>query len=353
MQKKPQNDTLKTGITFGGEKMREVFNAKKKHILKLTAAMLLGVVMMANLSTQIYAAPKQMPDGNVFDAQFYAATYPDVVAVLGTDESVLYNHYLLCGKGEGRLPFAPDAAAQPTTATPIQAQSTGAKVMPDGNLFDAVFYAKTYPDVAAVLGTDEAVLYNHYLLLGSKEGRLPYELSAQELRNQEIYNKIMALKEMYPQGMRWDMNSTYIQPEGENRENGWAGLTRRGCQAFAYTVQDAVFGPSAKINWYQTGLSDWCMTYAGGRIVSQKGIWIPVGYTGQDPQINAKFEEYWNKIQVGDAIADCNHIVIVLTKADDHVTVVEGNYNNMVNWGRKITKEQLRVSLETVETPSW
>ena len=80
---------------------------------------------------------------------------------------------------------------------------------------------------------------------------------------------------------------------------------------------------------------------------------VPVGYTGQDPAINAKFEEYWNKIQVGDALADGNHIVIVLTKADDHVTVVEGNFNKMVNWGRKITKEQLRVSLFRVETPSW
>lgn len=341
--------------------MREKLNFKKNSILKLAAAMLLGLVMMANLSTKTYAAPKQMPDGNIFDAEFYAATYPDVAAVLGTDETVLYNHYLLCGLYEGRFPYAPNVQipiVTPDTTTvpaitPAVPQSIGAKVMPDGNLFDYVFYATTYPDVAAILGMDEAVLYNHYLLYGIFEGRLPYEFTAQEIRNQEIYNKIMALKEIYPQGMRWDMNSTYIQPMEENRENGWAGIERRGCQAFAYTIQDAVFGSSAEINWYQTGLDEWCWKYAGGQIVSQKGVWIPVGYTGQDPQINAKFEEYWNKIQVGDAIADCNHIVIVLTKADDHVTVVEGNFNNMVNWGRKITKEQLRVSLETVETPSW
>lgn len=328
--------------------MREKFNFKKSDISKLAAALLLGLVMMTGVSMETYAAPKQMPDGNVFDPEFYAITYPDVTAAFGTDEAILYNHYLLCGKAEGRLPYAPVASS-----APVITPGSSVKVMPDGNLFDAVFYAKKYPDVAAVFGTDETVLYNHYLLYGIFEGRLPYEFTVQELRNQEIYHKIMALKEIYPQGMRWDESNIYIQPKEEKRDNGWAGLTRRACQAFAYTIQDAVFGSSTQFNWYRTGLSDWCMANAGGMIVSQKGVWIPVGYTGQDPAINAKFEEYWSKIQVGDAIADCNHIVIVLTKEDDHVTVVEGNFNNMVNWGRKITKEQLRVSLETVETPSW
>lgn len=328
--------------------MREKFNFKKSDISKLVAALLLGLVMMTGVSMETYAAPKQMPDGNVFDPEFYAITYPDVTAAFGTDEAILYNHYLLCGKAEGRLPYAPVASS-----APVITPGSSVKVMPDGNLFDAVFYAKKYPDVAAVFGTDETVLYNHYLLYGIFEGRLPYEFTVQELRNQEIYHKIMALKEIYPQGMRWDESNIYIQPKEEKRDNGWAGLTRRACQAFAYTIQDAVFGSSTQFNWYRTGLSDWCMANAGGMIVSQKGVWIPVGYTGQDPAINAKFEEYWSKIQVGDAIADCNHIVIVLTKEDDHVTVVEGNFNNMVNWGRKITKEQLRVSLETVETPSW
>lgn len=328
--------------------MRERFDLKKNNIFKLAAAFVLGFVMMAGMSMESYAAPKQMPDGNVFDAQFYAETYPDVAAVYGTDETMLYNHYLLCGKAEGRLPYAPAASSAPVITT-----GSSVKVMPDGNLFDAVFYAKEYPDVAAVLGTDEQVLYNHYLMCGIFEGRLPYGNTVQEAKNQEIYNKIMALKEIYPQGMKWDESNIYIQPQEENRENGWAGLTRRACQAFAYTIQDAVFGSSAQINWYRTGLADWCMVNAGGLIVNQDGVWIPVGYYGQDSAINARFEKYWNKIQVGDAIADCNHIVVVLTKEDDHVTVVEGNYNGMVNWGRKITKEQLRVSLETVETPSW
>lgn len=330
--------------------MRKGFNFKKTGVFKLAAAFILGFVMMTAMSAEIYAAPKQMPDGNMFDAQFYATTYPDVAAVLGTDEAVLYNHYVLCGKSEGRLPFAS------TAATPAVAPTTGVKVMPDGNKFDAGFYATRYPDIAAVLGTDEAVLYNHYLLCGIKEGRLPYAEAEQDLKNQIIYNKIMALKEIYPEGMEWDMDNTYIQPQEENRENGWAGLTRRACQAFAYTIQDAVFGSSTRFNWYRTGLDTWCVKNAGGQIMASKDTqwaWVPVGYAGQDAEINAKFEQYWNKIQVGDAIADSNHIMIVLTKADDHVTVVEGNNGGKVKWGRKISKDILRISLSSIETPSW
>lgn len=41
-------------------------------------------------------------------------------------------------------------------------------------LFDPIYYAQTYPDVAAALGTDAEALYNHYVNFGQKEGRIPY-----------------------------------------------------------------------------------------------------------------------------------------------------------------------------------
>ncbi len=49
------------------------------------------------------------------------------------------------------------------------------KVMSDGQIFDAEFYANEYPDVKAALGNDEAKLYAHYLNYGKAEGRLPYK----------------------------------------------------------------------------------------------------------------------------------------------------------------------------------
>ena len=216
--------------------MREKINYKKNKIVKLATALILGLVIMTGISTKTYAAPKQMPDGNIFDAGFYAATYPDVAAVLGTDET-----------------------------------------------------------------------------------------------------------------------SIYTLPQDENRMNGYAGWQVSSGQAFVYTIQEAVFGSSATFNLYETGLEDWCKTYAKGRLHSSNSEpgWVPFGYYGQDNAINAKFEEYWNTLQPGDGLADGGHMSIVLMKTNDYVLVAEGNFNGEVNWGRKISKDLLRKSLQYVETPSW
>jgi len=52
-----------------------------------------------------------------FDAAFYAAAYPDIVAAYGSDPNILYQHYVLYGAAEGRFPtmdayLAAVAAAQ-------------------------------------------------------------------------------------------------------------------------------------------------------------------------------------------------------------------------------------------------
>lgn len=69
---------------------------KKGIITMLTAALVAGSPLAA------YAAPAVMPDGTTFDAEFYAANNPDVVAVYGTDAASLYRHYVDYGKAEGR-----------------------------------------------------------------------------------------------------------------------------------------------------------------------------------------------------------------------------------------------------------
>lgn len=114
-----------------------------------------------------FAAPQKMSDGQVFDPEFYAASYPDVVAAMGSDANALYQHYVLCGKMEGRLPYAAGTDVSAIVASNPQKMS-------DGGLFDAAFYAQTYPDVAALIGTDTNTLYNHYLTNGVAMGRLPY-----------------------------------------------------------------------------------------------------------------------------------------------------------------------------------
>lgn len=61
-----------------------------------------------------------MPDGTVFDAEYYAKTYPDVVSAIGTDENALYQHYVMAGKAEGRHPVAP---VQTTESKPSASSS--------------------------------------------------------------------------------------------------------------------------------------------------------------------------------------------------------------------------------------
>ena len=129
--------------------------------MKRLFAFALAAVVFASSPVSVLAAPETMPGGETFDAEFYARNNPDVVAALGTDMAALYEHYVNHGKGEGRKPFA-DAPAKTSQAVPAGNEN-----------FDAGYYARNNPDVAAALGTDETALYNHYINYGRAEGRKP------------------------------------------------------------------------------------------------------------------------------------------------------------------------------------
>ena len=73
--------------------------------MKLTGIITASLVLAFTFGTTVMAAPKTMSDGNVFDAQYYAANNPDVVAAVGSSEAALYHHYLKYGAAEGRLPY--------------------------------------------------------------------------------------------------------------------------------------------------------------------------------------------------------------------------------------------------------
>ncbi len=113
---------------------------------------MLSAALLVGSGLTVSAAPQKMSDGTLFDAEYYAQQNPDVVAAMGKDVQTLYRHYLNYGKAEGRKATA-DSTANVD--------------------FDAVFYAKTYPDVAAAIGTDAAALYQHYVSYGKAEGRKP------------------------------------------------------------------------------------------------------------------------------------------------------------------------------------
>lgn len=59
-----------------------------------------------------YLIPSVDKIGTVFDAEYYAETYPDLQAVFGNDAEALYNHYVMFGRAEGRQPAAENAVIE-------------------------------------------------------------------------------------------------------------------------------------------------------------------------------------------------------------------------------------------------
>lgn len=80
----------------------------------MAAGLVLAGVISAAAALPAKAAPALMPDGGVFDADYYAAAYPDVAAACNNDPATMYQHYVNNGKAEGRLPYNPadEAAAE-------------------------------------------------------------------------------------------------------------------------------------------------------------------------------------------------------------------------------------------------
>lgn len=136
------------------EKQKGENKMKKRVISNVCKATVISFAMgtmLANNGIVVNAQPEVMKDGTIFDSEYYAQKYADVVAVYGTDEASLFQHYTDYGRAENRE----------------------AVEAPDKNTFDADYYANANPDVVAVYGTGSNNLYQHYLQYGKEEGRSP------------------------------------------------------------------------------------------------------------------------------------------------------------------------------------
>ena len=102
----------------------------RKRILTIA----LATVMLVGSTMCVNAAPKTMADGGVFDAEYYAQNNPDVVAVFGTDENMLYQHYVLYGKQEGRLATEPGATVIGNAASTPTDNGNETKFVPEGQV---------------------------------------------------------------------------------------------------------------------------------------------------------------------------------------------------------------------------
>ena len=115
----------------------------------------------------------------------------------------------------------------------------------------------------------------------------------------QAYNKMIALKKDYPEGMPWTNANFYAWNGGGKYYGGY------GCVAFAYILSDAAFGT------------------------------LPSRYI-DDIRIE--------NIHVGDLLRVNNdtHTVIVLqVNGTESVTIAEGNYNSSIHWGRTMTAAQI------------
>ena len=124
-------------------------------------SIIMSVLYVATLLSVINVL--QVEAASKFDTIYYALTYPDVLAVFGTDQQMLLNHYLEHGINEGRLPYEGAEAGVAVSG-----------IADPSETFDPEYYATAYTDVAAVFGTNRQALLNHYLEYGIYEGRLPY-----------------------------------------------------------------------------------------------------------------------------------------------------------------------------------
>lgn len=113
------------------------------------------------------------------------------------------------------------------------------------------------------------------------------------------YDRIMAMKSEYPEGMPWTDENKYkwVNVTAPNTTYNFGG-----CAALAAILSDAAFGKETKA----------------------------VQVMSPDP----------NTVRIGDILRINNdtHSVVVIGTDGDKFTLVEGNYNDSVHWGRKINK---------------
>ena len=104
---------------------------------------LMATVLCLSTGMTALAAPEIMSDGGVFDAEYYAETYPDVKAAFGDNKEALYNHYLSFGRTEGRVACRPAVDSPVKDATLVSAYET---TWPGGG-----FVTETYSNGIKVL----------------------------------------------------------------------------------------------------------------------------------------------------------------------------------------------------------
>lgn len=112
---------------------------KRKALKKVLAVVTMSSVL---IGSSLCVSAEGLSD--VFDPDYYAEQNPDVVAIFGTDSTVLYNHFAAYGVNEGRQGMAS---------------------------FNVTQYRNAYADLQAAFGDNWDAYVEHYFTSGMSEGR--------------------------------------------------------------------------------------------------------------------------------------------------------------------------------------
>ncbi len=113
----------------------------------------------------------------------------------------------------------------------------------------------------------------------------------------QAYSRMIALKQTYPEGMRWT-NANYAPFKGGIYSGGY------GCAGFAFILSDAAFGDLP------------------ARII--RPVSLDKVHTGEILRIN-----------------NDSHSVIILEVKSDSVVIAEGNFNSSIHWGRTLSATEV------------
>lgn len=290
-------------------KKRENF-AKKLIVGAMAAAMAFGAVEGAGMVTSPARADQE--DAGSFDPVYYAALYPDVAAAVGTSPEALYNHYVNFGQKEGRIPYEGASGGESVDGTADTAADTATVTTPVQTTVDIgngpfwLFTDGEEVDKATFLQEKQRLQQQFdaagYVHVGWTE--------------QQVQARLLSLKEQYPEGMK-------------------VGI----CSTGAAKITNGLYGDpnGIRVGWVARGDED-------DELITVDGC-VPKRSIGSRSVAESS-------LRVGDEVyipgsRGLGHVMVVLSRSDDGITVVESNLNDdrKMHWGGFISWDELDESL--------
>jgi hypothetical protein len=305
---------------------------KKIFVKALSLAVVAGIVLSSTTltaeaktkkskSTQTAVQPTFTVDAKtaaqVFDAEYYAKTYPDVVKVLGNDPAKLLNHYIKNGIKEGR-----DASAT----------------------FNVSFYALTNPDLSAAFGENMGAYINHYLTHGMTEKRIASPRDLAKLNKAQLNAVAQSMGQSITQ---------YSASTGSNGQAAGTGVTSNFMTNYFAAAQAEIARSAAN------GGADYAnsATFAGWKnyALVEAALKDFMAANGLDTGMGTIYAKDFIKngeVNTGMkfGVNDGNNQTITWYSMDSNYQMQKGNtesFNDVVNYGRD------DLSPETLDSIAW